>query len=106
MATYSNNSTIKFVTGFQISCSNGSDSYSVPAGHFAILGCSSAFGDAGTGGSASVTVDGVVVLSSAVAGQKNQNGDIHVGEGQSIVVSASNKASNAAAQGAVFKNTP
>jgi hypothetical protein len=103
IATYSNNTTIKFVTSIQLSVSNGSTGYTVPSGHFAIIGgAETAWG--GGGYSVSVVVGGVSILSNITA--RYNGGDMHLGEGSSISLSASSKFDTAKAFGAVFKNTP
>jgi len=117
MATYSNNVTIKFVTTISLSIANGSSSYVVPAGHFAIIGAASIDSDGAGGRTGSVSVGGIKVLdlvapiysvngSSAGVYALKSNGDIHVAEGGTITVASGDKFVTAKAIGAVFKNTP
>lgn len=112
MATYSNNTTIKFLQAVTLT---GTSSYTVPANSYAILSVVSAGSSApiplfGGGGSSSVIVDGNTAAAST-DGNNNVSSsftgalNIHIPAGKVISTSVSGKAS-AYALLTVFQNTP
>jgi len=105
MATYSNNTTIKFVTTIALSTNASTVSYTVPAGHFAIIGAASIVYGGVSVGSGHVTVGGVTILRSALTEQIHA-GDMHLSEGSTVACNGGHSTNTATVVGSVFKNTP
>jgi len=114
MATYSNNVTIKYVGGFSINASGGSSSsYTVPAGHFVIMGFARSTGNSAGEfspvGVGRVSVGGLILVESYSGNGYAEGkafGDIHIPEGKVITVFGDGKSGSGSASGVVFKNTP
>jgi hypothetical protein len=104
MATYSNNTTIKFQGGVSLS---GNSSYSVPAGHYAVIGNASA-GANNAGEYGRVLIGGRQILGTGVLNYADQNmgSNIHVPEGVTISTQTNGKSGFAFAIITVFKNSP
>ena len=109
MATYSNNTTIKFLQGTTLV---GNQSFTVPASCYAIIGFidSSSTGiipGFGGGGSSSVKLDGYTLASSTDGIDSGDQGpvNVYVPEGKVITTQISGKAT-AYALISVFKNSP
>lgn len=104
MATYSNNTTIKFQGGVSLS---GNSSYSVPAGHYAVIGNASA-GSSSAGDYGRVLIGGRQILGTNILSYNDQNmgSNIHVPEGVTISTQTSGKSGFAFALITIFKNTP
>lgn len=111
MATYSNNTTIKFLQGVTLV---NSGSYTVPAGCYAILSVAQVSGSPGSGGeipfpgsSGYVYVDGRAVSANNNGTVSGVNGltEMYIPEGKVVSVSVNNKGT-AYALLSVFKNSP
>lgn len=107
MATYASNTTIKSDGAVVLNASNSTQSYTVPANSYVVLGvCRCSIGLTGPGVSASLYISGVEVISVINSGDEKIYGGIHVGSGQTITVNSNNKFATAFATGALFRNTP
>lgn len=115
MATYSNNVTIKFVQAVNLSASVSglsglisSQSYTVPPGHFAIIGAEDASVSYVTG---SIGASTYSIGKSNSTGGVSKRSDVHAPEGTVLTAEASRSATkdgsaSAALSACIFKNTP
>lgn len=115
MATYSNNTTIKIDSKINLSASStypaapASSSYTVPANKYLAFQVDSSA--SGTGGTSSVSIDGVTVVSSSSSSTSNRVFNVKAGPGCVVTVSANNgsvpgSSGSASLHGVLFSNTP
>lgn len=106
MATYSSNTTIKFDSAVSLSAQLSTQSYTVPANCYLVLGICKASTSGGVGGS-SIAISGqTVVYADSSQLEDKIFGGIHVGAGQSVVVSSNTFFAVAFASGVLFRNSP
>lgn len=109
MATYSNNTTIKFSSGVVLT---GNSSYTVPANSYVIISWIAGGTISGAGTSASVSIDGITVFSSnngsvtnSLLYEKSISHYVPAGRVISTSVSGGGKASTYVLMN-LFQNTP
>jgi hypothetical protein len=109
MATYSNNTTIKFKQA--VTLVNNS-SYTIPAGCYAIMGFMNVTGGPGNEfvgpSSGNITIDGISIVSNTSGDLSGTTGpvDFHIPEGKVVTVTSSGKGGTAYALMSIFQNTP